>query len=96
MRQRRPCCRSEVEQHQARIDLHDGWHDVDARPHTVQEMGSSDRSLDLVGEGVGIGGEKDVRHARMVHGGPRRPTFRGMQRGRVSVSRIGGYHAARA
>ena len=28
----------EVEQHQARIDLHDGWHDVDARPHTVQEM----------------------------------------------------------
>ena len=60
----------EVEQHQTRIDLHDGWHDVDARPHTVQEMGSGDRSLDLVGEGVGIGGEKDVRHAT---DGTRRP-----------------------
>lgn len=76
----------EVEQHKARIDLHDGWHNVDARPHTVQEMGAGDCSLDLVGEGVGIGGEKDVRHAT---DGTRRPPpahVPGYAEGRVSRS----------
>ncbi len=84
----------EVEQHQARIDLHDGRHDVDARPHTVQEMSSGDGGLDLVGEGVGIGGEKDVRHAT---DGTRRPPSAhvpGDAEGRVSRSPERGYHAA--
>ena len=84
----------EVEQHQARVVLDVCWDAVDGRPETVQVMGWSDRSLDLVGEGVGIGGEKDVRHAP---DGTRRPPSAhvpGDAEGRVSRSSERGYHAA--
>ena len=83
----------EVEQHQRRVDFVDGGHDIHAGPDPVQDMGPGDGGLDLVGEGVGIGGEKDVRHAadrtrrpEIAHG-PR------SNRGRASPSRNRRYHA---
>ena len=54
----------EVEHHEVGIDRTDGRHDVDAGPHSMEHVGAGDGGLDLVGQGVGIGGEKDVRHDR--------------------------------
>lgn len=84
----------QIEQHQAGIDLTDGRHDVDTSPHAVQQMGAGNRGFDLVGQGVGIGGEKDVRHGTDR---TRRPGFAhgpGSRRARVFGVGSCGYHAA--
>ena len=54
-------------------------------------MGAGDGGFDLVGQAVGIGGEKDVRHSG---DGTRRPDDAHVPA--ASAPRIGGYHAARA
>ena len=84
----------QIEQHEGRIDLLDRRDHVDTGTNPVEEMGTGDGGLDLVGEGVGIGGEKDVRHAPDR---TRRPGFAHApvpNRGRVSGAQIRGYHAA--
>ncbi len=83
----------EVEQHEGRIDLADGGDDIDTGPDAMEQMGAGDGRFDLVGEGVGIGGEKDVRHGT---DGTRRPWIAhgsGSSAGRVSPSRNRRYHA---
>ena len=53
----------EIEQNQGRVDLADCWHHVHTGTNAVQEMGAGNGGFDLVGQAVGIGGEKDVRHS---------------------------------
>lgn len=83
----------EIEQHEIGVDLTDRRHDVDAGPHPVQHMNAGDGRFDLVGEGVGIGGEKDVRHIGDATRRPDRAHGPGSSGGRVSPSRNGRYHA---
>lgn len=84
----------EIEQDEIRFDLTDRRHDIDPGADPVQQMHAGDGRFDLVGEGVGIGGEEDVRHApdgtrraQIAHGPP-------SSGGRVSPSRNRRYHAA--
>ena len=56
-------------------------------------MGTGDGGLDLVGECIGIGGEKDVRHARDRTRRPGCAHAPEPNGGRVSGARIRGYHA---
>ncbi len=80
----------EIEQNECGIDLLDGGYDVDAGPHPMKEMGAGYRRFDLVGQPVGIGGEKDVGHGfGWYTRGPNGPTFRAA----VSCAALLRYHA---
>lgn len=83
----------EIEQNERRIDLADRGDDVDTGPNPVEQMGAGDGGLDLVGEGVGIGGEKDVRHGPDRTRRPGGAHVPGSNGGRVSGSEFVGYHA---
>ena len=52
----------EIQQDERRIDLENRRNHVDPRPDPVDQVGAAQGGLDVVGEPVGVGGEKDVRH----------------------------------
>lgn len=77
----------EIEQDDGGIDVGHGGNNIDASPYSEHPMSSGHRSVNLIEQGVGVGGEKNVDHGRMVHPDIVRPTV-GRSQTRVRKSQF--------